>query len=547
MKLRTGNCAATYKALESERNAQVEIGDTCSSFTLTYLQGNSDGFGQRDNSIKRNPWNGVGQKGVQTIVAKLLLSLLPPTEQIFRLTIDEIKLATQQQQMLQAGAQPEELAKQKTEFDLGLARLERVVLNDVETSNDRLAIQEALTHLVVYGNALIYIEKDGLKCFPMRKYVLKRDAIGNPLECVICEKIGYQALPEAVKQMLVEEDGEIKGVIPGEDAPDYQKNIEVYTHVYWETNKVNWYQEVKGVEVEGQRGSAPLDESPFLPLRMYRIDGESYSPSYIEAVCLADLRTAEALSQAITEGALIAAQTKHLVKPSSVVNPKKLAEAANGAYLAGNPDDVFTIRTDKGNDMQVALQSLATVEARLSKSFMLHSPRDAERVTAEENRILINEIEASLGSVFSILSQELVRPYIARKLVLLTRRGKLPTLPNDLVKPVISVGLRALGRSNDLEKTARFMQILQQTIGPEGIGTYVDTSELIRRLASSMGMELSGLIKTEEQIAQEQEQAQQQAMMQQAMQSGMADPQKLANAAATSQEMAQPQPTEEQQ
>ena len=91
------------------------------------------------------------------------------------------------------------------------------------------------------------------------------------------------------------------------------------------------------------------------------------------------------------------------------------------------------------------------------------------------------------------------------------------------------------------------MQILQQTIGPEGIGTFVDTSELIRRLASSMGMELNGLVKTEEQIAQEQQQAQQQAMMQQAMQSGMADPQKLANAAATSQEMAQPQPTEEQQ
>ena len=39
--------------------------------------------------------------------------------------------------------------------------------------------------------------------------------------------------------------------------------------------------------------------------------------------------------------------------------------------------------------------------------------------------------------------------------------------------------------------------------------------------------------------------AQQQALVQQAMQSGMADPQKLANAAATSQEMAQP-PMEEQ-
>ena len=59
-----------------------------------------------------------------------------------------------------------------------------------------------------------------------------------------------------------------------------------------------------------------------------------------------------------------------------------------------------------------------------------------------------------------------------------------------------------------------------------------------------MGMELNGLVKTDEQIEQEKQAAEQQAMMQQAMQSGMADPQKLANAAATTQELSQP--TEEQ-
>ena len=75
---------------------------------------------------------------------------------------------------------------------------------------------------------------------------------------------------------------------------------------------------------------------------------------------------------------------------------------------------------------------------------------------------------------------------------------------------------------------------------------FVIPTELIRRLASSMGISPLGLVKTEQQLAAEAEQQQQMAMQQQAMAAGMADPQKLANAAATAQEMAAPQqPTEE--
>jgi hypothetical protein len=276
---------------------------------------------------------------------------------------------------------------------------------------------------------------------------------------------------------------------------------------------------------------------------MYRIDGHHYSPGYIEAACLADLQTAEALSQAIAEGSLVSAQVKHLVKPSGVANPKKLADSANGAYLPGNPDDVFTIQVNKASDLRVAMEGLARVEARLGQAFMLADVRDSERTTAEEVRLHALQIENSLGSIYSILTTEFQQPYVARKLALLMRAGKLPKLP-DMVKPVVSVGLAAVGRGNDLEKTARFMQILQQSIGPEGIATYVMPAELIRRLAASMGMDIIGLVKTDEQMAAEQQQQQQMAMAQQAMQGGMADPQKLANAAAISQEMASPPPVD---
>jgi hypothetical protein len=540
-------CERDYRQLEGDRNNYLERARTAARYTLPYLIPLSDSYTPGQNQQWGLPWNGLGARGVHNITSRLTLALLPPTEAFFRFTIDEIELATQEQEALAAGATPEDLAKGKSTFDLGLAKLERAVLRSIETSNDRVAVHEMLMHLIVGGNALLYVSEKGLRCFHLDRYVLRRDPMGNPLQAIVCEELSVENLPPRVKAVLDEEDGDRIAGIDDEDgdddASDYDRTVKLFTCVEWEDNKVTWYQEVKGREIPGTKGTAKASESPWLPLRMYRIDGHHYSPGYIEAACLADLQTAEALSQAIAEGSLVSAQVKHLVKPSGVANPKKLADSANGAYLPGNPDDVFTIQVNKASDLRVAMEGLARVEARLGQAFMLADVRDSERTTAEEVRLHALQIENSLGSIYSILTTEFQQPYVARKLALLMRAGKLPKLP-DMVKPVVSVGLAAVGRGNDLEKTARFMQILQQSIGPEGIATYVMPAELIRRLAASMGMDIIGLVKTDEQMAAEQQQQQQMAMAQQAMQGGMADPQKLANAAAISQEMASPPPVD---
>lgn len=540
-------CEREYRQLEGDRNNYLERARTAARYTLPYLIPISDSYTPGQNQQWGLPWNGLGARGVHNITSRLTLALLPPTEAFFRFTIDEIELATQEQEALAAGATPEDLAKGKSTFDLGLAKLERAVLRSIETSNDRVACHEMLMHLIVGGNALLYVSEKGLRCFHLDRYVLRRDPMGNPLQAIVCEELSVENLPPRVKAVLDEEDGDRIAGIDDEDGDDdaseYDRTVKLFTCVEWEDNTVTWYQEVKGREIPGTKGTAKVSESPWLPLRMYRIDGHHYSPGYIEAACLADLQTAEALSQAIAEGSLVSAQVKHLVKPSGVANPKKLAESANGAYLPGNPDDVFTIQVNKASDLRVAMEGLARVEARLGQAFMLADVRDSERTTAEEVRLHALQIENSLGSIYSILTTEFQQPYVARKLALLMRAGKLPKLP-AMVKPVVSVGLAAVGRGNDLEKTARFMQILQQSIGPEGIATYVMPAELIRRLAASMGMDIIGLVKTDEQMAAEQQQQQQMAMAQQAMQGGMADPQKLANAAAISQEMAAPPPAD---
>jgi hypothetical protein len=539
------SCEKRYRALESDRNYYLERARTASRLTLPYLIPVSDEPYPNDNQTFPLPWNGIGARGVHNLASRLLLALLPPTETFFRFTIDEIEMAKNEQQMQAAGSTPEELGRAKSEFDLALARLERAVLRSIETSNDRVAVHEMLLHLIVSGNVLMYVSDEGLKCFHLNRYVCRRDLMGNPIEAIVCEQLSVESLPSNARQLLEEEDGEVQGIVDDDVTPEYERVVRLYTHIEWEGKKVKWYQEIKDQEIPGSRGTASVSESPWLPLRMYRIDGQGYSPGYVEAACIADLQTAEALSQAIAEGSLVSAQVKHLVKPSGIANPKKLAEAPNGAYLPGNPDDVFTIQVNKAADLNVAAQGLARIEARLAQAFMLADVRDSERTTAEEVRLQALQIENSLGSIYAILTTEFQQPYVSRKLAILTRRGKLPKLPEGLVQPVVSVGLAAVGRGNDLEKTARFMTILQQSLGPEGIATYVMPAELIRRLAGAMGMDIIGLVKTEEQLAQEQQAQQQAAMVQQAMASGMADPQKLANAAATSQQMAEPQPTEQ--
>ena len=534
------SCERDYRQLEGDRNNYLDRARTAARYTLPYLIPLSDSYTPGQNDQHPLPWNGIGARGVHNITSRLTLALLPPTETFFRFTIDEIQAAQSEQQLIAAGMDPGDVAKDKSQFDLELARLERAVLRSIETSNDRVAVHEMLMHLIVGGNALLYIAEKGLRCFHLDRYVVRRDPMGNPLQVIACEELSADNLPERVKAVLDEEDGRTVGIVDDDgddDASQHYRTVKLYTCVEWENDRVNWYQEVKGREIPGTTGTAKASESPWLPLRMYRIDGHDYSPGYIEAACLADLQTAEALSQAIAEGALVSAQVKHLVNPAGIANPKKLAEAPNGAYLPGTEKDVFTIQTNKGNDLRVAMEGLARIEARLAQAFMLAEVRDSERTTAEEVRLHALQIENSLGSIYSILTTEFQQPYVARKLALLLRAGKLPSLP-DMVKPVVSVGLAAVGRGNDLEKTARFMGILQQSIGPDGIATYVMPAELIRRLAASMGMDIIGLVKTDEQLAAEQQQQQQMAMAQQAMAAGMADPQKLANAAATTQEMA---------
>ena len=150
------------------------------------------------------------------------------------------------------------------------------------------------------------------------------------------------------------------------------------------------------------------------------------------------------------------------------------------------------------------------------KIFLMNTSiqRQGERVTAEEIRYMAQELEDVLGGVYSILSQEFQLPLVNRLMDRMEKAGRLPKLPKKIVKPTIVTGLEALGRGHDLNKLDSFISGASQLLGDQ-FATYVNMSDYLKRRATSLGIDVEGLVRTEEEIQMEQQQMAQQAMAQQ--------------------------------
>ena len=482
-----------YNQLSTSRTQFLNKAVECSELTLPYLI-------QDDNATRINhrsfqtPWQSVGAKAVVTLAAKLMLALLPPQTTFFKLQVRDDKLGTEFDPTI------------RSELDLSFSKMERMVMDYIAASSDRVVVHQALKHLIVGGNSLIFMGKNGLKTFPLNRYVVNRDGNGNVLEIVTKELISRRVLGEDLLNTIEPEPNRVSDS-KGSDDDD----VEVYTCVKSDekSGRWVWYQEVFDKIIPASRSTAPKNASPWLPLRFNTVDGEDYGRGRVEEF-IGDLKSLEGLSQALVEGSAAAAKVVFLVSPSSTTKPKTIAEAGNGAIVQGRPEDVAVIQVGKTADFTTAANLAQQIEKRLGDAFLVLSVRQSERTTAEEVRLTQMELEQQLGGLFSLLTVEFLIPYLNRTLLVLTRTNQLPKLPKEMVRPTIVAGINALGRGQDRESLTAFITTIAQTMGPDAMMQYINADEAIKRLAAAQGIDVLNLVKTQQQIAQEHQQAQQQ-------------------------------------
>ena len=504
-----------YTQLSRGRSQFLDTAVECSRLTLPYLI--QEDLSSRPTHQKlHTPWQSVGSKCVVNLAAKLMLALLPPQTSFFKLQVRDDKLGDEI---------PREI---RSELDLSFSKMERMVMDYINASSDRVVVHQALKHLIVSGNALIFMGKEGLKNYPLNRFVINRDGNGNVCEIITKELISRKILAMNLPEPLPNSPGD-DGYKTGSDDQD----VEVYTYVRLDMNgRWIWHQEAFDRIIPGSRSTAPKNANPWLTLRFNTVDGEDYGRGRVEEF-LGDIRSLEGLSQALVEGSAAASKVVFLVSPSSTTKPKTIADAGNGAIVQGRPEDVGVVQVGKTADFRTAAEQINTLERRISDAFLLLNVRQSERTTAEEVRLTQMELEQQLGGLFSLLTVEFLIPYLNRTLHILQRNRELPKIPKDLVRPQIVAGVNALGRGQDQQSLVMFIQTLAQTLGPEAIGQFLDSGEFIKRLAAAQGIDVLNLIKTQETMEQErmqqQQMMQQQALLEQAGQfanSPMADPSK---------------------
>ena len=470
-----------YNQLMTNRTQFLDTAVECSELTLPYLVTQDDNYKGRRTLTQ--PYQSVGAKAVVTLAAKLMLAILPPQSAFFKLQVRDDKLGEQLDQTM------------RSELDLSFSKIERLIMDYIAASSDRVVVHQALKHLIVSGNALIFMSKDGLKHYPLQRYVVNRDGNGNVVEIVTKELINREILgiapPKPPEQPV------------NGDYGATEDDAEVYTYVRMDENSGRWlwHQEADDSILEGTRSTAPKGTSPWLVLRFNTVDGEDYGRGRVEEF-LGDLRSLDGLSQALVEGASVASKVVFLVSPSATTKPATLAKAGNGAIIQGRPEDVGVVQVGKTADFATAANLASQIERRILEAFLVMNVRNAERVTAEEVRLTQLELEKSLGGLFSLLTVEFLVPYLNRTLLILQRSNQIPNLPKDIVRPKIVAGINSLGRGQDNEALTRFIQTVAATLGPEALMKYIDPTEAIKRLAAAQGIDVLNLVRTGEQLEQ---------------------------------------------
>lgn len=498
-----GPLRARYAKLSGDRETYLMRARDAAKVTIPTLVPPA---GATSHTKYPTPYQGLGARGLNNLASKLLLTLFPPNSPFFRLSLPDSEYEKKTQNKDQAG-------DLKTEVEVSLSLLEVRVKNEIESTNIRVRAFEALKQLIVAGNVLLYLQPEGgMRIYKLNQYVVKRAPNGKVLEIIIEEEVAPQSLtPELLFQAEVEMDS---------DGQFKQKSLKLYTGIRWENllNQFEITQELNNRPIMDVYGTFPEDVMPWIPLRFTSVDGEDYGRGYVEEY-LGDLKSLEALTQAIVEGSAAAAKMLFLADPNGVTRREDIARAPNTSVISGREGDVTVLQANKGADFRVAKDTMNDLKEQLGYAFMLNSSiqRTGERVTAEEIRYMARELEDALGGVYSVLSLEFQLPMVRVLMQRMQQRKLLPKLPKDMVQLKITTGLEALGRQSDLAKQQQLLENLQ-VFGPETVGKWINIPNWVTRVATNLGINAEGLVKSEQQVRQEEEQ---QAMLEAQAQAAM--------------------------
>ena len=422
-------------------------------------------------------YQSVGAQAVIHLANKVMMALFQPSQPFFRLDLTD-----KQRQEIKESANLSD-----AQIEKAIADGERDTMKLFRRTNNRPVLIDALMLLIITGNCLVEADtKKGMKYWSLHDYQVQRDLSGKLLNITFRETKALSTLPD-----------DIAALARSCGVHDENAELTIYTGVrrVGENKYIVWQELEDLCYIHNQFGVYTEDTLPWLALVWNKSRDRDYGTGMIENYAGA-FHTLSTLSEAALDYTTIVTDLKNLVDPTGMTDVATISESPSGAYVPGREEDIFVHTPQVGDATQFLETRIQAASRQIAAAFLMNSQvvRDAERVTAEEVRMVANELEGSLGGVYSRLGIDLQLPLAKRY------STAIDPLFGE-IEPEIITGLESLSRTSDLDRIRFLFQDLQGLAElPERIAERIDFDNIIKILGAGHQVEYEQFLLEEKQV-----------------------------------------------
>lgn len=491
-----GPIAKRFGTDHSQREQILDRARLAASLTKPWILPHES---QDANQKLPEPYQSIGARGMTNLEGRMLLALFPPSTPWFQFDlVPEVKydpnLTPDLHQEIRQSLFLRELQVQATIESANLKNAQ-----NRQRIGFRSKARMALSQIIGTGDVLIQMTDDFVvKVFRRDQYVTNRDTSLNVLYHIAKERIDPLSLTEEQRAKSQFVDAELT------QKESFERLDDLYTLIEWQPLSDTWVikQEINGQQIVQSEEAI----SPFFAVPFELVPGEDYGRGFIE-LNLGDLRSHDGLEEKILDFAAMASKMVPVLDYSSNMQESDLTKPSGipirGRVQSGKVADHALLTVDKFADFSVVMKTSERKEKALSKAMLLESELQPqkERVTATQIQRIAMELEGALGGFYAPIAEGLQMPLIERTTHLLEKKNLMQAIPGDSVRIDTLTGLSALRREVEKGKVLDAVQIIGQ-LGPEAIQR-INIGVLVDVLLRYQGVHEPGLIKTEEQLADE--------------------------------------------
>lgn len=382
-----------FTELKASRSSWEDNWELCAKYTMPqmYLEDSVRESGVEPEDLVIG--DSIGYEALNNFISQILKIAFPAQGAFFRVTKKK-------------GNTPNFDALPKNKHDAIFRRLEDESMTALYKKGLHAQKTMLLGTMLCLGDVVYKVPKakgEKIQVYDLNDVVLKRRRNGDITDIIICEGIEFKHLPEFARVILQTK---------GKRKYSMDDIVKFYTHVRLnEHGKKTVAHSVDDISLDTPVNFTPTELCEYQVGSLTLKRGSNYAIGVVQQY-LPDIHKANVYADTATDTAVVGSLVNWAISPKANIRPDEFADREQGQPFGVNPADIQPIQANVGQHLQITQLMYNEIVQKLSRVFLLPNAiqRDAERVTAQEIRMISQRLEETHNGLKAMIAENLQRP-----------------------------------------------------------------------------------------------------------------------------------------